>query len=305
MERQEQVEALAAKIAAAHAPKEPEVKEPAAVAATPAEPAPQEPQAPAAVVDDHEEEHEDSADSDGGDATAPRKNKGVGKRINELTREKHEERRAREQAVAEAAYWREQAQAQQRPTPQAQAPRSGRPTLEDFAYDTSAYEEARDAWLIQEARRSWSEEQKQTETLRQQQERARKFQERVATFEREIPGGWQEVLNAPVPPMPVALEVIADSEIGPKLAHYLATHLDEAFAISQQAPWAQAAALGRIEAALLRPTTPPVPPRNTTTRAPAPAPVVTPTAQSANSPGRMGIEDHIAHVKAQRKAKYG
>lgn len=301
MEKQDQVLALEAKIQSAAAPKE--IQEPEA---TPAEPV-DAPKAeaveapPAAVVEDHDEDdHEESAPSDGSDVPAHRKNKGVGKRINELTREKYEAIRRAEQVEAEREYWREQAQrAQQQPPEQPQHRIEGKPTLEAYGYDQEAYEEARDAWVINQAQQSWSQQQ-------QQQQRATQFQERIRKFEAEVPGGWQATITAPFDPSEVMLEAIAESEIGPKVAHYLTQHLDEAHSLKRLSPFQQAIAMGRIEAKLLAPQAAPVsrPPQQLT-RAPAPPPSLPSGTPSGRSSGSMGMEDHIAAVLAKKKAKYG
>jgi len=261
---------------------------------------------PAAVVsDDHEEDTDESATSDGDDPAAPkRQNKGVGKRINELTREKHEERRARETAEAEAAYWRQQVQQPNPRQPEPTQTANGRPTLEQYGYDQNAYEDARDAWVIGQAKQSWQAEQAQAYQAQKQQEKTSTFQSRLAAFEKESPGAWNEAVAAPLPTTPIMLEAIQESEVGPKLGVYLANHLDEALAISRMAPLNQAIAMGRIEAKLSTPT-PSAPPRPTVTRAPAPPPVLQSGAPAGISPSRMGIEDHIAAVIAQKKARYG
>jgi hypothetical protein len=304
MSKQEQVLALAAEITASRAPKEVESVEPApAKAAAPEpekpEPAPQAAPAPVEAVDD--DDTEDSTPSPGSDPTAkPRTKKpGVHQRIDELTREKYEERRAAEQARQEAAYWREQAQRTQ--APQAPQPQ-GKPTLEAFGYDQEAYFEALADWKADQKLQGFKAEQTKAETLRQQQERARKFQERVARFEQEVPGGWQVAVTAPFNPTPAMLEVIAESDIGPRIAHYLATHLDEAHSLAQQGQYAQAAALGRIEAKLSAP--PPAPPARLTS-APPPPPSVTGNAPPSKDPARMSMEDHMAAVAAKRRAKFG
>lgn len=301
MSKQEQVLALAAEITASRAPKEEPTPEPVkAEAPEPekSEPAPQEAPAPVEAVDDGEPEE---ATPSPADPPQPRTKKpGVHQRIDEITREKYEERRAKEQALQEAAYWREQAQRTQT-APQAPKPQEGRPTPDQFT-DWNDYETARDAWLIKEAKQSWTAEQTQAETQRQQQERQRKFQERVAKFEQEVPGGWQVAVSAPFEPTPAMLEVIAESDIGPRIAHYLATHLDEAHALARQGQYAQAAALGRIEAKLSAP--PPLPPARTT-QAPPPPPSVTGNAPPSKDPARMSMEDHMQAVAAKRRAKYG
>lgn len=298
--RQAAILAAEARIVAATPPPEPAPVE--AVAEVPVVEDTPATEPPAAVVEDHDEEHEDSATSDdGADPTAPRKNKGVGKRINELTREKHEERRAKEQAESEARYWREQAQhAQPQRQPEPTQPQ-GKPTLEQYGNDWNAYEEARDNWVLTQARQSFVQEHQQWQQQQQQEARQAKFSERVAALERESPGAWEQAIAAPVATTPVMLEAIAESEIGPKVGVYLAQHLDEALAITRLPPMQQAVAMGRIEAKLL--SAPPPPPRPTVTRAPPPPPSVS----GANAvPTKLaGIEDHIAVVRAKRKANHG
>jgi hypothetical protein len=300
MSKQEQVLALEARIAAAHAPKVEPTPEPVKAQAPEPEkpePAPQATPAPVEAVDDGEPEE---ATPSSADPPQPRTKKpGVHQRIDELTREKYEERRAAEQARQEAAYWREQAQrTQAAPT----APPQGKPTLEAHGYDQEAYFEALAEWKADEKLKGYKAEQTQAETKRQQQERARKFQERVAKFEQEVPGGWQVAVTAPFNPTPAMLEVIAESDIGPRIAHYLATHLDEAHSLAQQGQYAQAAALGRIEAKLSAP--PPAPPARLTS-APPPPPSVTGNAPPSKDPARMSMEDHMAAVAAKRRAKFG
>jgi len=304
-DRQAAILAAEASIAAINRP------EPVVAEVAPEAPAPEVVEAPPAIappaavaVEDHDDdEHEDSAASDNGaDPTAPRKNKGVGKRINELTREKHEERRRAEQAQAEANYWREQAQRAQPQAAPAPTQPQGKPTLEQYGNDWNAYEEARDQWVMNQAVERVSQERQRWEQEAQQRSRQAKFQERVAAFEREVPGGWQQAVSAPVETTQVMLETIAESEIGPKIGYYLSQNLDEALSISRLPPLQQAVAMGRIEPKLL--PGPPQPSRPTVTRAPPPPPP-NPSRSPRASSRLSGVEDHIAVVKAQRKAKYG
>lgn len=279
--------------------------EPAPVANEPVDPVIADSAPHAEIVSDDDEHFvEDSAPSDAGaDPTArPRKKPGVHQRIAEITREKHEERREREAAQRERDYWREQAQQSQRPqpVPQTQATQ-GKPTLEAYNWDQEAYFEALADYKAEQRLQGYRAEQQQAEYQRSLQAQKRQFDERVAAFEKEMPGAWEEAARAPLTITQPMAEVIANSEKGPWIGHYLATHLDEAHAISQQSPYAQAAALGRIEASLTRAPAPSALPRNTVTRAPAPAPVVTSPSASGSSALR-GIEDHIAAVRAQKRA---
>lgn len=316
MDRQDAVRATEAAIKA----KNPEVTPPTETVTEPETPTPEaakpevaiDPKAetpPAAVAsdedDDGNEDPEDAADSDGGDATEPQKPKRRGrKRIQELTRLRYEEKARADALEARLREMEQRLPAQMQPS-QAPANAKGRPTLEQFGYDQDRYEEARDAWVISQARESWTQQQQQTHAQQQQKERLSKFEARIAKFEAEQPGAWEQVLRSPVAPTPLMREVVADSDIGPRIAHYLALHLDEAFEITQLPERGQAVAMGRLEAKLSLPApSAPQRPATNTTRAPAPAPVLPGGSPSGAVPAsRMGIEDHIAAVRAKRQAR--
>lgn len=238
------------------------------------------------------EETEDSATSDGSDAPAQRQNKGVGKRINELTREKYEERRAREQAERERDELKAQL-AQKAPKQPAQAEQTDRPKLEDFDFDADAHAEAVAEWKYRKLR----DEEKSTAAAKQAEDA---FQARIKDVD---PAEWQEAITAPVNYTRAMLEVIGASEKGPHVAVYLARNLDEADQISRMSDFHAAAALGRIEAKLAAPASAPPPsPPKTVTRAPAPAPTVQGTAVVSKSANEKSVDDFIADIrgKAQR-----
>ena len=266
--------------------------------------------APVESEDDHEEEDtEESAGSDGEDATAhPKKNKGVGKRINELTKDKHEALRAAEAERAEKEYWRQLAlKAQQ---PQAEAPAqqaTDKPTREQFGYDEEAYQEARDKWVVEQAKKSWIEEAQAAETNRKMQEKASSFSKQIAEIEQENPGAWRQALSAPITFSETMLEVLQDSPVGARVGVYLAENLDEALAITQLPPYRQAAALGQIEEriktsqkAKSAPPTSIAQPQKAVTRAPAPPPVVQSAAPVKVPLEQWGVAGHIAALRAKQ-----
>jgi len=261
-----------------------------------------------AAPDEGDEGHtgpEDSAPHpDGENAPAHRSKKGAKKRIDELTREKHEERRRAERLEAEIAQLKQQyEQTQQRQQPPPAKTAASKPTLEAHDYDQEAYMEALADWKAEQKLQSFREEIGQANQQRMQQEKVSQFQDRVRQFEKEVPGGWETVLTAPVDATPIMIEAIQESEVGPKMAHYLATNLDEAFRITQLPPLQQAIALGRIESKLTM--SKPVASKPSVSKAPAPPPQIKSGAPTGKSVERFGIEDHIAAVQAQRKAKYG
>jgi len=242
-----------------------------------------------AAADDESDDSEDTATSDGGDAPAQRQNKGVGKRINELTREKYEERRAREAVERELAELRAQFK-QGSTAPPAPASSEDRPKLEDFDFDVSAHAEAIAEWKYRKLR-----DEEQSKAAQKQTVDA--FEARVKAID---PEEWKEAITAPVHYTDAMLEVVKASELGPKIAIYLARNLDEADQISRMSEYHAAAALGRIEARLSTPASvpPPSPPR-TVTKAPAPAPTVQGTAVAKKSAADKSVGDFIADIRGK------
>lgn len=295
----DQVEAGA--IAQEAAKAAPEFKTKAVPSAYTPEPAPEpakEPDKPKAVAeaepddDAAEEDTEEAAASDGSDAPARPKNKGVGKRINELTREKHD-------ALRELEYWKQQAlkpaepkpAAQAEPTPEATV--SGEPKLEDFDFDMTAFNRAHYKWMR-------DEERKQEAIVKVQ----KTFVEKESAFEAEHPD-YREVAYAPTLPMTQEMvRVILETDDPPAVAYYLGKNPGEAADIAQMQPLAAARAIGRIEAKLSAPASAPVrePPKKTTNAPPPPK-----TVSGAGKP-EVSVDDpnisaaqRIALWKARRK----
>jgi hypothetical protein len=264
------------------------------------------PDAPAAPADDSEEEEhdEESATSDNGDdpTARPKKNKGVGKRINELTREKHEALRRAEAVEAENAYFRQLVQQQQQgqPPSQQQTPTQaqGKPTLEAYGWDQEAFAEALTDWKVDQRFQALQQESQQRQYQDKEQERAKKANEQIQALEQKMPGAWDRISHAPIDYKPPMVEFIKDSDIGLDMGLYLADHLDEASQISRMSPFGQVRAMGRLEERLQSRPSPQKP--VTVTRAPAPAPGL-PAGTSATA--KMdSMEDHIQAVRAKRKA---
>lgn len=253
----------------------------------------------AEVAEDADEQNEPEAEAapDGKDAPAPPKPKGVGKRIDELTRDKYDAIRRAE--MAEQRLYALEQERIARQTPQTQAIPQGKPTLEAFGYDQEAYTEALTDWKVQERFQALQAQQQQAQQQQKVVETLTKFQERVASVD---PDEWQWAVEANPPTSPVMLEVIAESEVGPQLGIYLAKHPDEAAAIARMPPAAAARSLGRIEERLSAPVAPnPVPPK-TVTKAPAPVSTLRPAAPIKKDLGDMDMDEYIAERTRQRKA---
>lgn len=222
---------------------------------------------PVAEAETDEDDHDggttdESATSDGDGAPAKPKNKGVGKRINELTREKHD-------AIRERDYWKEEALKGNRPAPdpqqqpaQADVQETGEPTLESCDFDVAEFTRKHYQWSRDKERK---QEQAQT--------RLTTLREKEAAFVAENPD-YEAVAKAPhVPVTQVMAEAMLDADNAPAIAYYLGQHLDEAAAIAKQSPLQAAISIGRIAERLSAPTPAPEAPRELpkkTTNAPPP-----------------------------------
>lgn len=128
-----------------------------------------------------------------------------------------------------------------------------KPTLEDFDYDTDAFEAALSEWADEQVKAS-KESAAQAEDSKVAEEAHRKdlevFREREEGT-RDKHDDYDDLVYDPAIFIPEhALAVIMESEQGPDLAYYLATHQDEALALKDASEVAVARALGRIEAQL-------------------------------------------------------
>lgn len=251
--------------------------------------------------DDEAEAQNDTEDSAASEDDQPDKpkRKGVGKRIDELTKEKHDARRAAEDATRERDYWREQAQkGQQQP---AEAPaqearnETGEPTLEDSDYDLTEFQRKHYQWM-----RSQEKQQEQAT------QRQASFLEKQAAFAAENPD-YHAVVSAPhVPITQQVAEIVMETDNPPAVAYYLAQNLSEATAIAQMTPHNIARAIGRIEAKLEAPPAPEAPRQpvsKTVTKAPAPVTTLSGSPAVKKSYDDMSMKEYDAARRKERAAK--
>lgn len=245
------------------------------------------------------EDSGDSAASDGNGAPAQRQNKGVGKRINELTREKYEAIRRAEAAERRAQELENQRQGGQSNSTTTQT--EGKPKLADFNFDQEAYLDALADWRVSQKLSERDTESQARQKQAQEQERQQQFQERLVKFDSENPGKWEAATKAPINFTEAMLEVVATSDVGPQIAVYLSENLDRADEISRMSPYAAAAALGRIEVSLSapKPNTPPAPPK-TVSKAPPPVPNLSGASAVRKDLASMDVTDHLEAVRAKR-----
>ena len=220
-------------------------------------------EAPAQVEDTTSEA---TAEADGDDApdgdeehtadtSEPKKPaKGVQKRLDELTRRIHEERREKERLYALL----ERGIGNPATAPIAQP--EGPPREDQFeSYED--YEQARIDYAVEQRLRQAREEEQRSTVFRTYEERAAKLRETAPDFD--------SVVNDPTLNItPLMAEVIRESDLGPEVAYHLGTNRSEAERIASLPPHRQAAELGRLEARL----TPVSQAAPTPKRTPPPAP---------------------------------
>lgn len=209
-------------------------------------------------------------------------------RINELTR-------ARRQAERERDFYREQAERQQ--PVQAQTQSTGAPAFEDFN-DINAWGKAVAEHAMKQARAETAQEFAQRQQQSSQAQVFSGYQEREREYAAANPG-YQEAfatLQSSVRFDPSVLEVIATSDAGPSIVHYLGEHLDAADRIQRLPPHMAAAEIARIEARVKAPKTKPV------SKAPTPAPVLAGGSVATKDPEHMSTDEWLAWRRNQLKA---
>lgn len=193
------------------------------------------------------EEIAESAPAESGDSPAEQEKErqnGVQKRINELTRQREEERRR-------AEYWaqvaQERAAAQQPQTPNITT--NTQLSVDNF----NTYEEFMQALAQQEAmkiverqRQIEAQQVKQQELAVQRQRFQSQQAEAIAKY-----ADFEEVVNNPsIPVTPAMVDGIMDSDMSGDVMYYLGKHPDEARKMAGMTPTAVLREIGKIEAKL-------------------------------------------------------
>lgn len=225
----------------------------------------------------------------------PKPKKSVQERIDEVTRQKYEIAREKDREIE---FWKAKAlqnpaQAAQ-PEPQHPAQADGRPDPNQYALG------AMDPQYVEDLT-DWKAEQA-AERIAARQAEQRKAGEALSTFqarmEKLFPDGPSEGLDAflRLPTLPIGVaEVIAASDIGPKLAEHLGDNPAELRRLGAMNPAMQARELTRLETRL---SDPPKATPKTVTEAPEPPP------QARGSNGQFKVapdtDDFAAFEKQYR-----
>lgn len=219
------------------------------------------------------EQVEATATDDGADTQEPKKARGVQKRLDELTRLRHEAQR-------QAEYWREMAM---RSLPQDTPPApsaNGRPTLEQFDFDTERHAEAVAEWKVTQL---LSEREAQQEAARKQQTIQQKLDEARKKY-----ADFDDVA-LDVPLSQAVIDALPALDNAGDVAYWLGSNPDDASRIARLSPAQAAIELGRISERISRPASPA--PRNVP---PAPIKPVTGNSGAMKAPEEMSMAEYIA-----------
>lgn len=244
-----------------------------------------------------QESNGDSANPDGDDAPA-RQNKGVGKRINELTRKQKEAERRAEEAERQLADIRQGAAPPDQPAQQPQA-QEGKPTREQFNYDEDAYVDAVVSWQLQQRDAQAAQRRAEEEWRR----RARSLQEAEDAFTDEHPDYMESISRLMVTEH--MRGALMEADMGPAVAYHLAKNPELAEEIRNKSPYAQVVAIGKIAAQFATPAAEPAAPARPAPPVqvppPPPAPTLSARAPAAAPPEKWDMNQHIEAIRAKSR----
>jgi hypothetical protein len=234
---------------------------------------------PAAAGDDTTPADDAGADTveggEGNDAPAPKRT--AQQRIDDLTREKHEERRRNE------ALEREIETLRPKPAPAAQ-PAANADDEPDPADPKYQFGETDPLYIKDLGAHAARTEFNRLRNEDQQQSAVRSVQQadqdRRAAFAKDHPD-FHDKIATDLVCTDVMADALIDSEVGPAVAYHLANNPDEARRIAALGPLAQIRAIGKIEAEVAKAA-----PAASTTRTVSDAPPVPPTIRGAG--GKFG-----------------
>lgn len=257
-----------------------ETLEPPKVETPAAEPVTEDPVAEAAA----EETTEEGQERDDKGQFKPKR--GVQDRIDELTRERHE-------AAREAAYWRGIAETR---AVQEQPKTDAEPKAEDF----QDYAEYVRALARFEAKALVKAELAQEKAATTEAARATTWQQKVEAAKAKLPDFDQVMRESKAPMTQAMAEAIKESDIGPEIAHHLATNPEIAARLAGLSSTASILELGKIAASLSQAAAPAAPAKRITS-APTPPTPVGSGRSTVGDPGKMSQADYLEWRKTAIK----
>jgi hypothetical protein len=224
--------------------------------------------------------------------------KGVQKRIDRAVRQKYEaEARAKmlEERVAamEARQYVPQQQQRQQD--------DGEPTIDKFDNFDEYVRAVADYRAEKKINQTLTEREKRQQAEREATERTKtveSWNKRIAAATAEMPDFEEVLASSDVVMTPPMQQAIMESDIGPKLAYYLANNPEEAEKIAGMSPIGAIRTLGRIEERLANSK-----PAVKTTDAPPPIKPIGASAAVSKDPSKMSDAEFAAWRRQQIKAR--
>lgn len=221
--------------------------------------------------------------------------KGVQKRIDRAVREKYEAQ-ARTKMLEE----RLNALETQRAAPPQPAPKDeGEPTIDKFD-NFDDYIRAKAEYIAARTVEKTLTDREQRQLVAREsaarEASAAKWQERIASATVEMPDFEDVIASSTVPMTEPMSRAIMESDVGPRLAYYLANNADEARQIAAMSPVSTIRALGRIEERLSTQK-----PEVRTTDAPPPVVPVGTRSSVKKGPGQMTDTEYAKWRKSASK----
>lgn len=207
--------------------------------------------------------------------------KGVQKRIDRAVRQKYE-------AEAKANILEERLRNLEQQSYKPAQKEAGAPKLDQFD-NIEDYVEAKAAWVadkrIEEKLSAREKVENEKNAQAAQSKSAESWQKRITSITAELPD-YDDVVGSSdiVFKDPVIVSAIRESDVGPKIAYYLASHPDEAEDIAELTGIAAVRAIGRLEVKLQGKTV-------ATTRTPAPISPVGQKAKVDKAPEEMSSKE--------------
>jgi hypothetical protein len=210
------------------------------------------------------------------------------------------QRKKRQDAEKEAAYWKGVAEAKQPVQQAVQAPvqQLQVPKLEDFE-DYESYEAAKEDYLISKAEERAAAKIQQQQMQQRMIQQHTAFQERLSAAVEEDPEIAEYVNDRSLTISNPMLEVIRESEVAPQLIKYLGQNRKEAQKIYNMSPLAAARELGKLEERMIAKPKPEV---KRVSAAPKPIQPVTLSGSSSVDEASLSMEEW---ARRRNEAQYG
>lgn len=220
-----------------------------------------------------------------------------GAKPSKVVEELKAQRKKRQDAEREAAYWRGMAEArakEEKPTRQEVPSQPAyaqpvQPKLENFE-TFEQYEAAKDEYLLNLAEYRILQKQQEQAHRQEMLTKEQKFQRQINDAIASDPGFVDVMRDPTLPVSSTMIPILQESEIAPQVIQWLNNNRAEAARIASLGPVAAARELGIVEAQI-RFTPKPEPPRKVSS-APEPVKVVTPVTPSSIDESDLPMEEY-------------